>query len=117
MALTPWPARTATVALAAATAALGEAIGEVDEATVQRLGAVASAMVEDYAPSAPQILRDECCIRVAGRILETSPASIRRDDVGEVSTSFAPSLTGVLLHSGCKSLLYPFRAKRAGVAK
>ena len=117
MALTPWPARTATVALAAATATLKAALGEPDEAVVQRLGAVASAVVEAYAPSAPQVLRDEAVIRVAARLLESSPVSVRMESTGDISTSFSPSLTGALLHSGCKSLLYSFRAKRAGVAK
>ena len=115
MALTPWP--TDAAALAAATATLKAAIGEPVDAVVMRLGAVASAMVEQYAPSAPQVLRDEGVIRTAARLLETPSASVRMEGIGDVSTSYSPSLTGVLLHSGVKSMLYPFRAKRAGVSK
>ena len=116
-ALSPWPAKTATATLAAAIATLGRAIGEDAEDVTARLGATASALVEQYAPSAPQALRDECVVRVAGRLRESPTASVRMETTGDISTGYAPSLTGALLHSGCKSLLYPFRAKRAGVAK
>lgn len=116
MALSPWP--TTPAALANATAALKAAIGpDLDDATVQRLGAVASALVENYAPSAPQILRDEAVIRVAGRLHETPGASIRSESTGDISTSFSPSMTGAMLHSGAKSLLYGFRTKLVGVSK
>ena len=117
VALTPWPAKTATATLAAAIATLGRAIGEDDEDVTARLGATASALVEQYASAAPQGLRDECVVRVAGRIRESSPDSVRMETTGDISTSFSPSMTGMLLHSGCKSLLYAFRRKRAGVAK
>ena len=117
MALSPWPAKTATASLAAATRELGAAIGEDDDVLVQRLGATAAALIESYAPAAPQPLRDEGVVRVAGRLRESPPASIRMETSGDIATSFSPSLTGVLLHSGVKSMLYPFRAKRAGVAK
>ena len=114
--LSPWP--TSPVALANATATVKAAIGpDLDDATVQRLGAVASALIEQYAPSAPGVLKDECVLRVAGRLHESPPASVRAESIGDVSTSFAPSLTGMLLHSGTKSMLYAYRTKRAGVAK
>lgn len=116
--LSPWPASTAAVALAAATARLKAAIDpEADDARVQVLGATAAALVEQYAPSAPQVLKDMAVEMAAGRIHESPRASVRSEHTGDVSTSFAPSLTGVLLHSGCKSLLYPFRVKTAGTAK
>ena len=115
-ALSPWP--DTPVALANATATVKAAIGpELDDATVQRLGAVASALVEQYAPSAPQVLRDECVLRAAGRLHEMPSASVRMETTGDISTGYAPSLTGTLLYAGCKSVLYPFRAKRAGVSK
>ena len=117
VALSPWPSSTATVALAAATAKLRAAIGEPDVAVVQRLGAVASAIVEAYAPGAPQALKDEAVVRTAGRLAEMPSASVRSEGTGDVETGYAPSMTGALLHSGSKSLLYPYRRKRAGVAK
>ena len=117
MAVTPWPALTATAALAKAIRELGAAIGEGDDHVVQRLGAAASALVEGYAPSAPLALRCEAAVRVAGWLRETPRASLRGERMGEVSTMHAPSMRGALLHSGAKSLLYAYRAKRAGVAK
>ena len=114
--LSPWP--TSPMALANATARLKAAIGpELTDARVQALGAAASALVEGYAPEAPQALRNMAVEMVTGRLHEQPAASRRSGSIGDISTSYAPSLTGALLHSGAKSLLYSFRAKRAGVAK
>ena len=117
-ALSPWPAKTATVALAAATARLKAAIGpELTDERVQALGSAASAMVEAYAPSAPQALRDIAVERAAGYMHEQPSASRRSGSVGDIATAYAPSLAGAMLYSGAKSLLYPHRKKTAGTAK
>ena len=95
---------------------LGPAIG-VDASTATRLRAVVVALVDHYAPSAPEAVANEAAIRAAGWLNEQPNASIRSEREGEIQTDFAPSMTGVLLHSGAKSMLYPHRAKRAGVAR
>ena len=114
--LTPWPAAN-TQALAAARTCLKNAIGEADDSVIDRLGPTAAALVERYAPSAPQAVKSEAVIRAAGWLNSQSAGSIRREDIGDVSTSYAPSMTGVLLHSGCKSLLFAWRVKTAGISK
>ena len=115
-ALSPWP--TSPMALTNATARLKAAIGpELTDARVQALGCAGSALVEGYAPGAPQSLKDIAVERCSGWLHEQPAASRRSGSIGDLSSSYAPSMTGVLLHSGAKSLLYPFRAKRAGVAK
>ena len=112
----PWP--TSPAALANAVARLKAAVApELADARVVALGCAASALIESYAPGAPQPLRDIAVERAAGWLHEQPAASRRSGSIGDVSSSYAPSLTGALLHSGVKSLLYPFRAKRAGVAK
>lgn len=114
--LSPWP--TTPAALAAATARLKAVVDpSLTDERVQALGATAAALVEQYAPSAPQALKDESVIRAAARLHESPGASVRIESTGDLSSGYSPSLTGVLLHSGCKSMLYPFRTKRAGTAK
>ena len=116
MALSPWP--TDPAALAAAIAQLKAAVDpSLTDDRVQALGSAASALIESYAPGAPQALRDEATVRVAGRLHEQPAASRRSGSVGDITTSYTPSLTGVLLHSGVKSMLYTFRAKRAGTTR
>ena len=53
MALAPWP-NAGTQSLTKAIATLRSAARIGDDETAARLGAVAAAMVEDYAPGAPQ---------------------------------------------------------------
>ena len=114
--LSPWP--TSPMALTNATARLKVAVDpSLTDARVQALGCAASAMVEGYAPSAPQALKDIAVERAAGYMHEQPAAARRSARVGDISTSYAPSLTGAMLHSGCKSLLYAHRKKTAGTAK
>ena len=95
---------------------LGPAIG-VDASTATRLRAVVVALVDHYAPSAPEAVANEAAIRTAGWLAEQPNASIRSEREGEIQTDFAPSQTGAMLHSGAKSILYPWRAKTAGIAR
>ena len=95
---------------------LGPAIG-VDAPSAARLLSVVVALVDGYAPGAPDALSNEAAIRAAGWLNEQPSASIRSEREGEIQTDFAPSMTGVLLHSGAKSMLYGFRAKLAGIAR
>ena len=113
--LSPWPARTATASLAAAIRVLGEAIGEDDDTVTARVGATASALVERYAPGAPDVVRDEAAIRVAGWLREAPSYGARSESEGEISTSFSPSMTSALRASGAMAMLSPWKVRRAGV--
>lgn len=115
MALSPWPS--SPVALANATATLKASVDDMlDDAVVQRLGAVAAALVQNYAPDAPQVLRDEGVIRTFGWLLDSPASNLRSTTIGPISYDFAPSQRGALLHSGSKSMLYAYRRKTAGLA-
>ena len=113
MALSPWP--TTPAALAAATATLKAAIGAPDDPATQRLGATAAALVERYAPAAPDVVKDEAVIRCAGWLLESPSAGIRRSSVGPVDTTYSPAITGALRASGSMALLGSWKVRRAGV--
>lgn len=111
MALSPWP--TSPVALATATAALRAATGIRDDATAQRLGAVAAARVESFAPMAPQAIKNESVIRFAG-FLRQQPSVIRTLTAGSVQLDYAVSgFTRPFVNCGSKALLAPFVRRRA----
>ena len=110
--LSPWP--TEAMALAAATDTLAAALGEEDEATVKRLGSSAAALVERFAPAAPEAIKNEATIRAAGWMREQPAAAVRSETVGDISTSFAATHTSALRHSGAMALLSPWKVRRAG---
>ena len=110
--LSPWP--TTPAALAAATEALGRSLGEDDDDVTHRLGEAAAALVERHAPGAPQAIRNEAVIRCAGWLREAPAAGVRAESMGDISTTFAPSMTGALRASGAMGLLGPWRVRRAG---
>ena len=95
--------------------ALAEAIG-VDSATATRLLAVATALVERYALEAPDAISNEAVIRTAGWLSEQPAAAIRSETEGDISTSYAPTHTSALRHSGAMALLSPWKVRRAGAA-
>ena len=112
--LSPWPNTTATVALTAATDCLKAAIGEDDDETAKRLGSTAGALVERYAPDAPQAIKNEAVIRAAGYLREQPAAAARSESTGDISTVFAATHTSALRHSGAMALLSPWKVRRAG---
>ncbi len=110
--LAPWP--TTPAALANARACLGGAIGVTDEPTLDRLGPAAAALVERYAPDAPIAIKNEAVVRAAGWLAQQPAAAVRSESVGDISTSYAPTHTGALRHSGAMALLSPWKVRRAG---
>ena len=95
-------------------AELAEALG-VNQALADRLHAVALALVERYASSAPEAIQSEAIIRASGWLAEQPMASIRSEETGDIRTSYATSGTNALKHSGATALLAPWRVYRAGV--
>ena len=94
-------------------AELAEAIG-TDAATATRLLAVATALVERYAPDAPDAISDEATIRAAGWLAEQPAAAIRSESEGDIRTSYAPTHISALRHSGGQALLSPWKIRRGG---
>ena len=102
------------MALTTAITLLGAALVETDEAKIRRWGEAASALVEKYAPAAPQSLRNEATIRTAGWLSQQPMAAIRSTSVGELSIDFVVSSLSALRHSGSMGLLSPFKIRRGG---
>lgn len=80
---------------------LAEAI-RADETTAARLRPVAEAMVSRHAPGAPEAVRDEAAIRIAGYLLDAPPSPA------------GPDHAAVMLHCGAAGLLSPWKVRRAG---
>lgn len=77
----------------------GETLTSGQTATLDRLLATASTLVEQYAPDAPDSLQNEAAIRIAGYLFDTDPAESRR-------------VASPMLYSGGAALLSPWRARR-----
>ena len=145
MALSPWPAGTATMTRKAATAELRAALGlranETDapddlDRDLQRTAAAASARIERYAPSAPAEVRDEGLVRMVAwlrdtqgaarvfrpdqqfRTLNPPPASARTSEF--VATEYTPPPVfsdRAFRASGAMALLASWRVRSAGLVE
>ncbi|MCY4498408.1 MAG: hypothetical protein OXC14_14105 [Rhodospirillaceae bacterium] len=101
------------MAVTLTTTALAEALA-INQALADRLYPVAVALVERYAPDAPEAIQNEATIRCAGWLSETPSSGVRSESIGDISTSWSPSMTGALRSSGAMSLLSPWKQRRAG---
>ena len=101
------------MALTITAAELAEAVG-VDSATAIRLLAVATALVERYAPDAPAAIANEAAIRCSGWLAEQPNAAITSETEGDIRTSYAPTMLSALRHSGAAALLSQWKVRRAG---
>ena len=110
--ISPWP--TTPAALANARVCLAGAIGETDDATLDRLGSTAAALIERHAATAPQPIKNEAAIRCAGWLAQQPMAAVRSEGTGDIRTSFAPTHTSALRHSGAMALLSAWKVRRAG---
>ncbi len=77
-----------------------DALDDVQTAQLERLAGVAAALVESYAPEAPQAIQDESAIRCAGYLYDIAP-----DDRNIPQNAF--------VHSGAQALLSFWRVQRA----
>ena len=134
MALSPWPAPAAE---AEAIDKLGmtlkwftEVPGSASErARVAAIGKASAALVENFAPGAPQEIKDEAVVRSAGWLSQipkgilseaiTVPAILGRTGnkaAREKKITYASS-AGALRSSGGMALLSPWKKRRAGIIK
>ena len=94
-------------------AQLAEALG-VNQALADRLRPVAVALVERYAPAAPEAIQNEAAVRCSGWLADTPAASLQAEQYGDVSVTWAPGQLSALRHSGAMALLSPWKVRRAG---
>ena len=90
-----------------------------DELSASRLLAVASVMVEQYAPEAPAALQNEAVIRFAGYLAGSAYpfyGAVASETVGPVNYSFPVNHADAFRRSGAAMLLTRYRVRRAGLA-
>ena len=87
---------------------------DLDEAETLRLIEAGAALVERYAPGAPEAVKNEAVIRCAGYLQETPPAAIRSERTGEIATGYFRDSASALRHSGAMAILSPWKVRRAG---
>ena len=92
---------------------LAGAIG-ADRETADRLLPVASALVERHAPNAPEAVQNEAAIRCAGWLAQAPSSGLRHYQIGAAISTFTPSMTSAVRHSGAAGLLSPWKVRRAG---
>ena len=79
------------------------------------LGETASAMVERFAPDAPQAIRNEATIRIAGWLHAREPKPVQGLTIGGIRMDFRERFYSphAMINSGARTLLTPWRARRA----
>lgn len=115
MALSPFP--TTATERTAAIAMLREAVaGRADESddAAAHLGEVASALIENYAPGAPQALKDEAVIRFAGYLAQADFGTISKETVGPRDVEYPLNHSAMFRNCGAAALLTRWRVRRAG---
>ena len=92
-----------------------EAALAINAALAARLHPVAVALVERFAPDAPEAVQDEAAIRCAGWLAESPAGAIRGEVTGDIRTSYDGARSmGALRHSGAMGILSPWKVRRAG---
>lgn len=74
--------------------------------------AVAKALVERYAATAPTAVQNEACLRVVAYLFDR-PAGLTEKSGDGFTVAAAPGHTGALRHSGAMALLNPWKSRRA----
>ena len=91
-----------------------------EDSVLELIGQTAAALVQDYAPGAPQPIKDLAAIRVAQFILSRSGANPSRrgqklgDWQGDIE--FLASQTSPLRGSGAMSLLSTYKRRTLGIS-
>ena len=117
--LSPWPSEanaelkaTERLALAIGSSQRGGS-AQTDE-LAERVGVAASAMVEQYAPGAPQALKDEAVIRFAGYLAQSDFGGIVKEGIGPKEVEYTVNHAAMFRNSGAAALLSRWRVRRAG---
>ena len=80
----------------------------------ERLLAVATATVQDYAPAAPTVLLNEAVIRYAGYLGASDYGAVRSESAGPLSLEYQLNHAAAFRNSGAAMLLTRHKVRRAG---
>ena len=115
--LSPWPKSGTDLDMAVST--LKDSINPgANTNEIERLGAVASLRVEQYAPTAPDVIRTEAVIRFSAYILEAETGAIRDESINvggiQTQTAHVTNHAAAFRNCGAMALLSPWKIRRAG---
>ena len=79
-----------------------------------RVLAVATQVVEDYAPSAPGVLQNEAVIRFGGYLSQSDFGGIPEETIGPKSVKYTVNHAAAFRNCGAAALLTRYRVRRAG---
>lgn len=88
-------------------------LGLKSERAVQLAGVV-KALVDGYAPQAPEDISNEAARRVAGFLRDMAPSYLSKVDAGQLTLEYFSGVRSPLRHSGAMAILSPFKRRRAG---
>ena len=116
--LSPFPGSTMTAQRPAAIACIKASIAGGAKLTDDRaaaLGETASALVERFAPDAPQAVKNEAVIRLAGWVNSREPKPVQGITISDMRFDFRERFfaPNAMTNSGARSLLMPWRVRRA----
>ncbi len=84
-------------------------------ARAERILAVAQRMVEDYAPAAPEELRNEAIVRFGGYLLGSDYGAVTEEEIGPRRMNYTVNHAAAFRNSGAEMLLTVYRVRRGGV--
>ena len=116
--LSPFPSVPMTAQRPAAIACIKASISggaNLSDDRAAALGEAASALVERFAPDAPSAIKNEATIRAAGWINAREPRPIQAITIETIRIDFRERFYSphVLINSGARALLMPWRVRRA----
>ena len=81
----------------------------------ERVLPMAQRIVEEYAPGAPEELKNEAIIRFGGYILGSDYGAIRDEEVGPRKLGYTVNHASSFRNSGAEMLLTAYRTRRGGI--
>ena len=81
----------------------------------ERILAVASALVLEYAPHAPDSVANEAVIRLGGYLAQSDYGTIQEESIGPRSVSYQMNHSAMFRNSGAQALLTRWKIRRAGL--
>ena len=81
---------------------------------LDRMLAVATEVVQRYAPNAPTVLQNEAAIRFIGYLAQADFGTIRSESAGERSVEYHLNHATAFRNSGAEMLLTHYKKRRAG---
>ena len=103
-----------TIDAAVLAAATGLAETDPGGPVAARVLAVATQVVEDYAPDAPEALQNEAVIRFAGYLSQSDFGGIPEETIGPLSVKYTVNHAAAFRNCGAAALLTRYRVRRAG---